>query len=78
MRTSSCQLTSPLLEGGRPALPTRTQWGSRPGSAGISRDVLDRVLDEPDQPPDNKTGIYVPELLDVLLYKLILLLFNNF
>ena len=37
---------------GRPALPVRSQSSSRPNSlTGISRDVLDRVLDEPD-PPD--------------------------
>lgn len=44
------------FEGGRPALPVRSQWGSRPSSiTGISRDVLDRVLDEPDL-PDGKAS----------------------
>lgn len=50
-RSVSVPAPSSSFEGGRPALPVRSQWGSRPSSlTGISRDVLDRVLDEPDLP----------------------------
>lgn len=55
-RSVSVPAPSSSFEGGRPALPVRSQWGSRPSSlTGISRDVLDRVLDEPDL-PDSKSA----------------------